>query len=67
VGADLRRFWAWLDGMPRPLAVGEPAAWMEIGAGVALVAAVAIKASSAVLSRSSWPAPRDASASPRES
>jgi hypothetical protein len=29
--------------------VGEPAAWMEIGAGVALVAAVAIKASSAVL------------------
>jgi hypothetical protein len=49
VGADLRRFWAWLDGMPRPLVVGEPAAWMEIGAGVALVAAVAIKASSAVL------------------
>jgi hypothetical protein len=48
-GADLRRFWAWLDGMPRPLVVGEPAAWMEIGAGVALVAAVAIKASSAVL------------------
>ena len=41
--------WAWLDGMPRPLVVGEPAAWMEIGAGVALVAAVAIKASSAVL------------------
>ena len=49
VGADLRRFWAWLDGMPRPLVVGEPAAWMEIGAGIALVAAVAIKASSAVL------------------
>ncbi len=47
--ADLRRLWAWLDGMPRPLVVGEPAAWMEIGAGVALVAAVAIKASSAVL------------------
>ena len=49
VGADLRRVWAWLDGMPRPLVVGEPAAWMEIGAGIALVAAVAIKASSAVL------------------
>jgi hypothetical protein len=46
---DLRRLWAWLDGMPRPLVRGEPAAWMEIGAGVALVAAVAVKASSAVL------------------
>jgi len=45
----LRRAWAWLDGMPRPLVSGEPAAWMEIGAGIALVAAVAIKASSAVL------------------
>jgi hypothetical protein len=47
--SPLVRAWAWLDGMPRPLAVGEPAAWMEIGAGIALVAAVAIKASSAVL------------------
>ncbi len=47
--ADVRRFWAWLDGMPRPLVAGEPAAWMEVGAGIALVAAVAIKASSAVL------------------
>ena len=37
--------WAWLDGMPRPLVDGEPAAWMEVGAGIALVAAVAIKAS----------------------
>ncbi|MGH2850198.1 MAG: hypothetical protein ACRDLP_06240, partial [Solirubrobacteraceae bacterium] len=45
----LRRGWAWLDGMPRPLADGEPAAWMEVAAGIALVAAVAIKASSAVL------------------
>ena len=45
----LRRTWAWLDGMPRPLVDGEPAAWMEIGAGIALVAAFAIKASSAVL------------------
>jgi hypothetical protein len=45
----LRRVWAWLDGMPRPLAAGEPAAWMEVGAGIAIVAAVAIKASSAVL------------------
>ena len=47
--AALRRLWAWLDGMPRPLAVGEPAAWMEGGAGIVIVAAVAIKASSAVL------------------
>jgi hypothetical protein len=45
----LRRAWAWLDGMPRPLVVGEPSAWMEFGAGVALATAVAIKASSAVL------------------
>jgi hypothetical protein len=45
----LRRGWAWLDGMPRPLVAGEPAAWMEIAAGVALVAAVAIKASAVVL------------------
>jgi len=45
----LRRAWAWLDGMPRPLPAGEPAAWMEVGAGIAIVAAVAIKASSAVL------------------
>jgi hypothetical protein len=45
----IRRAWAWLDGMPRPLVLGEPAAWMEVGAGVALVVAVAIKASSAVL------------------
>jgi hypothetical protein len=47
--AGLRRAWAWLDGMPRPLVAGEPAPWMEVGAGIALVAAVAIKASSAVL------------------
>ena len=47
--AALRRVWAWLDGMPRPLVAGEPAPWMEVGAGIALVAAVAIKASSAVL------------------
>jgi len=45
----LRAAWAWIDGMPRPLVDGEPAAWMEIGAGVALVAACAIKASSAIL------------------
>jgi hypothetical protein len=44
-----RRAWAWLDGMPRPLVAGEPAPWMEIVAGIAVVAAVAIKASSAVL------------------
>jgi hypothetical protein len=48
-GAEMRRLWAWLDGMPRPIVMGEPAAWMEVGAGVALVAAVVIKASSAVL------------------
>ena len=47
--AAVRRAWGWLDGMPRPLVRDEPAAWMEIGAGVALVAALAIKASSAVL------------------
>ncbi|HXR14320.1 MAG TPA: hypothetical protein VN740_06630 [Solirubrobacteraceae bacterium] len=47
--AVLRRAWAWLDGMPRPLVAGEPSAWMEIGAGVALIGAVAIKASCAVL------------------
>jgi hypothetical protein len=47
--AGLRRAWAWLDGMPRPLVAGEPAPWMEVGAGIALVTAVAIKASSAVL------------------
>ena len=47
--AWLGRAWAWLDGMPRPLVAGEPAAWMEVGAGVAIVAAVAIKASAAVL------------------
>jgi hypothetical protein len=45
----LARSWAWIDGMPRPLVQGEPGAWMEIAAGVALIAAVAIKASSAVL------------------
>jgi hypothetical protein len=45
----MRGAWAWLDGMPRPLVEGEPAAWMEVGAGIALVAAVAIKASSGIL------------------
>jgi hypothetical protein len=49
VPAAVRRAWAWLDGMPRPLVAGEPAPWMEVGAGIALVAAFAIKASSAVL------------------
>ena len=49
IGAWAARAWAWLDGMPRPLVEGEPAAWMEVGAGIALAAAVAIKASSAVL------------------
>jgi hypothetical protein len=43
------RGWAWLDGMPRPLIDGEPWAWMEVGAGISLVTAVAIKASSAIL------------------
>jgi len=47
--ALLRRGWAWLDGMPRPLVAGEPAAWMEILAGISLVVAVSIKPSSAVL------------------
>ena len=45
----LRSAWAWLDGMPRPLVDGEPWAWMEVCAGISLVAAVAIKASAAVL------------------
>ena len=48
-GGGLRGAWAWIDGMPRPLVRGEPAAWMEIGAGATLVAAVSIKASAAVL------------------
>jgi hypothetical protein len=47
--ARLRDAWAWLDGMPRPLVDGEPPAWMEVGAGIALAVAVAIKASSAIL------------------
>jgi alpha-1,6-mannosyltransferase len=45
----MARAWAWLDGMPRPLVAGEPAAWMEVGAGAAMIVAVAIKASAAVL------------------
>ena len=45
----LKRGWAWLDGMPRPLLDREPWPWMEVCAGIALVAAVAIKASAAVL------------------
>ena len=49
VPAGLRSAWAWLDGMPRPLVDGEPWAWMEVCAGISLVAAVAIKASAAVL------------------
>ena len=49
VWTSLRHAWAWLDGMPRPLVDGEPSWWMEVGAGVALVVAVAIKASSAIL------------------
>jgi hypothetical protein len=44
-----RRAVAWLDGTPRPLPVGEPGPWLELGAGAALSAAVAIKASAAIL------------------
>jgi len=45
----LRRAFAWLDGTPRPLPIGEPGPWLELGAGAALAAAVAIKASAAIL------------------
>ncbi len=40
---------AWLDGCGRPIVRGEPRLWWELGAGVALAAAVALKASAAVL------------------
>ena len=49
VVALAKRAWGWLDGMPRPLVDGEPWPWMEVGAGIALVAAVAIKSSAGVL------------------
>jgi len=44
-----RRAVAWLDGTPRPLPIGEPGPWLELAAGFALSAAVAIKASAAIL------------------
>jgi alpha-1,6-mannosyltransferase len=47
--AIFRRAFAWLDGTPRPLPIGEPGPWLEVGAGSALAAAVAIKASAAIL------------------
>jgi hypothetical protein len=47
--ALVRRGYAWLDGTPRPLPIGEPGPWLEFGAGAALAAAVAIKASAAIV------------------
>jgi alpha-1,6-mannosyltransferase len=48
-GGFLRRAFAWFDGTPRPLPIGEPGPWLEMGAGAALAASVAIKASAAIL------------------
>jgi hypothetical protein len=45
----VQRGFAWLDGTPRPLPIGEPGPWLELGAGAALAAAVAIKASAAIV------------------
>jgi hypothetical protein len=47
--AALRRLVALIDGAPRPLPAGEAGPWRELAAGFALVAAVAIKASAAIL------------------
>ena len=38
-----------IDGAPRPRPAGEPGPWREFGAGVAVAAAVGIKASAAIL------------------
>lgn len=48
VGAARRAF-RWLDGTPHPLPIGEPGPAREFGAGVAIMAAVAIKASAGIL------------------
>jgi hypothetical protein len=44
-----RRVLAALDGAPRPLPADEPGWWWEIGAGVLLAGAVALKASALIL------------------
>jgi alpha-1,6-mannosyltransferase len=45
----VRRLLSFLDGAPRPLAAGEAGPAREFGAGFALIAAVAIKASAGIL------------------
>jgi hypothetical protein len=40
---------AWIDGAGRPLLRGEPGPWWELGAGLGLASAVALKASAAIL------------------
>jgi hypothetical protein len=40
---------AWLDGAGRPILAGEPSLLWELGAGICLAAAVALKASAAIL------------------
>jgi hypothetical protein len=49
VRAAWRRMTSWLDGARRPLGAAEPGWWWEIGAGVVLAGAVAIKASALIL------------------
>ena len=47
--AFLRRAFAWIDGTQRPLPAGEPGPQREFAAGVAVAAAIAIKASAGIL------------------
>jgi alpha-1,6-mannosyltransferase len=49
LAATGRRALGWVDGTPRPLADGEPGPYREFGAGAAIAAAVAIKASAGIL------------------
>jgi hypothetical protein len=49
VRARVRTALVWLDGAGQPIARGEPRLWWELGAGVALAAAIALKASAAIL------------------
>jgi hypothetical protein len=49
IRAGWRRAISWVDGAPRPLGAGQPGWWWEIGAGILLAGAVAIKASALIL------------------
>jgi hypothetical protein len=49
VRAGWRRLVSVIDGVPRPLRAGEPSWWWEVGGGVLLVGAVAVKASALIL------------------